>query len=250
MSSFRNAVKRKTHKERSQPESRKRFGLLEKHKDYVERARDYNRKKKRIQALQEKAAFRNPDEFYMKMQNMATKRGVHQNVGEDSIDADTLKLFKTQDLGYITLKKQSEQTKIERLKSSLHCVSALAAAPKQNSHTIFVDSDEDLDEFEPSEHFATVPDLVGRTHNRLRREQLEADMPPEPTKKIRKKSDKAKESQYRELAERIERQGKLDTAASLLHTERLLQGKGKRRKVSDAKDGKPAQYVWKQERKR
>jgi U3 small nucleolar RNA-associated protein 11 len=112
MSSFRNAVKRKTHKERSQPESRKRFGLLEKHKDYVERARDYNRKKRRLQALQEKAAFRNPDEFYMKMQSTATKRGVHTNLGEDSIDADTLKLFKTQDLGYITLKKQSEQTKI------------------------------------------------------------------------------------------------------------------------------------------
>jgi len=115
MSSFRNAVKRKTHKERSQPEARKRFGLLEKHKDYVVRARDYNKKKKRIQALQEKAAFRNPDEFYMKMQGMATKRGIHANLGEDSIDADTLKLFKTQDLGYISLKKQSEQTKIGEL---------------------------------------------------------------------------------------------------------------------------------------
>ena len=115
MSSFRNAVKRKTHKERSQPEARKRFGLLEKHKDYVVRARDYNKKKKRIQALQEKAAFRNPDEFYMKMQSMATKRGIHANLGEDSIDADTLKLFKTQDLGYISLKKQSEQTKIGEL---------------------------------------------------------------------------------------------------------------------------------------
>ena len=51
-------------------------------------------------------------------------------------------------------------------------MSALAAAPKQNSHTIFVDSDEDLDEFDPSEHFGTVPELLGRTHNRLRREQL------------------------------------------------------------------------------
>ncbi len=36
----------------------------------------------------------------------------------------------------------------ERLKSSLHCVSALATAPKQNSHTLFLDSDDDLDEFD------------------------------------------------------------------------------------------------------
>ncbi len=48
----------------------------------------------------------------MKMQNMATKGGVHTNLGEDRIDADTLKLFKTQDLGYISLKKQSEQNKV------------------------------------------------------------------------------------------------------------------------------------------
>ena len=34
MSSLRNAVKRVTHKERAQPAARKRFGLLEKHKDY------------------------------------------------------------------------------------------------------------------------------------------------------------------------------------------------------------------------
>eukprot|EP00505_MAST-04D_sp_SCG-Rhode-Island_P006464 Stramenopile-MAST_4_protein_6464 len=55
MSSLRNAVKRKTHKERAQPSKRAKFGLLEKSKDYRLRARDYRRKKGRIRVLKEKA---------------------------------------------------------------------------------------------------------------------------------------------------------------------------------------------------
>jgi U3 small nucleolar RNA-associated protein 11 len=69
MSSLRNAVKRRTHKERSQPAERKRLGLLEKHKDYTQRAQDFNKKEKTIQVFREKAAFKNPDEFYFKMIN-------------------------------------------------------------------------------------------------------------------------------------------------------------------------------------
>lgn len=41
MSSLRNAVKRVEHKERAQPASRRKLGLLEKHKDYGERERAF-----------------------------------------------------------------------------------------------------------------------------------------------------------------------------------------------------------------
>jgi hypothetical protein len=72
-SSLRNAVKRRTHKERSQPAHRKSLGLLEKKKDYVKRAKDHHKKMDRLRALQEKASMRNPDEFYFKMKNSRTE---------------------------------------------------------------------------------------------------------------------------------------------------------------------------------
>jgi U3 small nucleolar RNA-associated protein 11 len=69
-------VQRRNHKERAQPAGRKHLGLLEKHKDYVLRAKDYHRKEKHLQVLREKAAFRNPDEFYFGMIRSRTKVGV------------------------------------------------------------------------------------------------------------------------------------------------------------------------------
>ena len=77
MSSLRNAVKRKTHKERAQVGARARHGLLEKRGDYLQRARDFHRKEDAIRTLRERAAMRNEDEFNFKMVNSRTKRGVH-----------------------------------------------------------------------------------------------------------------------------------------------------------------------------
>lgn len=59
--------KQHIHRERSQLESRKQFGLLEKHKDYVKRAKNYHKKKDYLNRLLLKASLRNPDEFYHKM---------------------------------------------------------------------------------------------------------------------------------------------------------------------------------------
>lgn len=72
-SSLRNSLHRRNHKERSQLSNRSKFGLLEKHKDYVKRARDYHSKQDRINRLKEKAAGRNKDEFYFAMNRQKTK---------------------------------------------------------------------------------------------------------------------------------------------------------------------------------
>lgn len=73
MSSLRNSLHRRNHKERSQLSNRSRLGLLEKHKDYVLRAADYNSKKERIRKLRQRAGERNKDEFYFGMVGRKTQ---------------------------------------------------------------------------------------------------------------------------------------------------------------------------------
>ena len=72
-SSIRNSLHRRNHKERGQLAHRSRLGILEKHKDYVLRARDYHSKKDRITRLRQKAADRNKDEFYFAMNKQKTE---------------------------------------------------------------------------------------------------------------------------------------------------------------------------------
>ena len=95
MSSLRNSVKRITHKERAQPASRKKFGLLEKHKDYVERAKDYHKKQDYLKTLKKKAEDRNPDEFYFKMnKSQVNAKGVHKEMRDGSLDTSVVKKLK------------------------------------------------------------------------------------------------------------------------------------------------------------
>jgi len=243
-------VKRKTHKERAQPAARAKFGLLEKHKDYVQRARDFHRKQGQLKILREKAAFRNPDEFYFKMQSSSTKRGVHQVNRDNSLDDDTIKLLKSQDMNYVKMKLQTEKRKLDKLEGDLHCLSAMAAIPKQNKHTIFLDSDEEPEDLDLAEYFDTVPELLDQSHNRQRKDQLEEYNEPKIPGRTLKKMQKEKERRYLEITEREKRKRKLERAAKHLETERLLMGKGKKRKIKKAENGQPAQYVWRQERKR
>lgn len=103
MSSMRNAVARRPHRERAQPEGRAKWGLLEKHKDYSLRAQDYNTKKKKLSQLTTKVRDRHPDEFAYGMLNKSSaKQGKHGRGGDENVlSHDAVKLLKTQDAGYL-----------------------------------------------------------------------------------------------------------------------------------------------------
>ena len=115
-SSLRNAVHRRNHKERSQPVQRAKYGLLEKHKDYIQRARDHNLKRDRIKRLREIAALRNKDEFNFGMIRSRTVNGVHiQDRGNEALENDVVALLKTQDAGYVRAQIMAEKKRITAL---------------------------------------------------------------------------------------------------------------------------------------
>lgn len=111
-------VQKKQHRERGQTLKRQKLGILEKHKDYVKRARDYHSKQDRLRRLQEKAASRNKDELYFGMIRSQTRKGVHVQQAENkALPTDLVKLLKTQDAGYIRTQRLIE----EKVRSSFPC---------------------------------------------------------------------------------------------------------------------------------
>ncbi|EFJ49796.1 hypothetical protein VOLCADRAFT_89620 [Volvox carteri f. nagariensis] len=279
MTALANAIKRKTHKERSQPAARKKYGLLEKHKDYVERAKNFHKKEKILKTLKRKAEERNPDEFYFAMEKARTKDGVHDGrlTQANKYSQEELRLMKTQDVKYLSMKATTEANKAARLRESLHFIGVTAAQPaaaaaKRGSngsagpaaaaagpaprHTVFVDSEEEAARFNPAEYFDTPAELLDRTFNRPRSAQL-AD-PKAMLGTSNKGVEKRKYAAYKELAQRLERRNRVAATAEHLAYEKLVMCKGRKRKLR-AKEIKEAGmdpkttgkvFVWKRERRR
>ncbi|OCH96422.1 small-subunit processome [Obba rivulosa] len=146
MSSLRNSLHRRNHKERSQLSHRSRLGILEKHKDYVLRARDYHSKKDRLHRLRQKAADRNKDEFYFAMTRQKTQGGVHiQDRGNAALPTDIVKVLKTQDENYLRTMRAVGLKKIDKIKGQL---SALADLIRPGSLGGDEDVEDELDEGE------------------------------------------------------------------------------------------------------
>ena len=68
------------HRERRQPEHRRKFGYLEKKQDYKKRAIDHQQKAERLKKLKNKALERNPNEFNFHMINSRIVDGVHEEL--------------------------------------------------------------------------------------------------------------------------------------------------------------------------
>jgi U3 small nucleolar RNA-associated protein 11 len=250
MSSLRNVVKRREHKERGQLRERRKLGLLEKHKDYVKRARDYNQKQKRLKTLQLKAALRNPDEFYYRMASTTTEKGVHVSTHnhQKQLDSEALRSLKTQDLAYLHMKRAVDLRKAEKLNRGLHFVDA----PKGNAHTVFVEDDQQVDSFDVAKHFDTAPELADRAFNRIRTKDLQTaqlpDLDANPKKKYKMQVER--DAVYREMRDRLARAKKIGQMSAKLDLERKVQAKGKKVKVKAAETGMPAVYRWKQQRQK
>lgn len=249
-SAMRNAVKRVTHKERAQPAARRRLGLLEKHKDYIERARDYSKKQGHIKTLKRKASERNPDEFYFEMNKSAFRDGRHKSeTGKESLDFEAISHLKTQDIGYLSVRKSMDDSKVARLKENLHMIGSKPA----KLHRVFVNSDEELQDFNVAEHFGTSPELMNRAFNRPKTDDISKllNVNTNSSEDALAKSLSKKSSAYKELKQRTQRSEKLKSVLSKLSQEKNLSGKGSKKKiVVPGKDGKPDAVVFKWKRQR
>ncbi|GAA5975264.1 hypothetical protein JCM5350_000214 [Sporobolomyces pararoseus] len=182
---------KRQHRERSQPLHRKKLGLLEKHSDYVKRARDFHSKEKRIQKLKEKASFRNKDEFYHSMVNQKTKNGVHvQSRGNEPLPVDLVKVLKSQDGGYIRTQLAMEQSRVGKLKEKIASLvdNILPQPIKPSTETEEQEMNGDLDDWDmySDEDEGPVASGSGRSHV-VFTDDLEVVRSADPTKLLTKR---------------------------------------------------------------
>lgn len=223
----------KTHRERHQPEERKHLGLLEKKKDYVKRAQDYNDKQTTLKLLKRKALNKNPDEFYHHMINSKVDNGVHHDKEtEDNDTPEQLQLMRSQDLKYITLKRTQELKRIEKLQAQLHLTSVKHKV--KNKHLRFEKNLEE-DSKDPQINFLCKTQLPDIDRNELAA------------------AARRRASLYSELSKRIQREKELAVVQQKIEIKKHIEGKKSvipPKKVKKGSKNKAPVYVWKYERKK
>nr|CAD7411562.1 unnamed protein product [Timema poppensis] len=253
MSTWKKASKtnQKVHRERHQPESRTHLGLLEKKKDYKQRANDHHEKERTLKLLKKRALNRNPDEFYFHMINSRVVDGEHHELEKDDEHTpDQIRLMQTQDLRYITTKRTIEAKKVNRLQSKLHLLDA--ANQTENKHIFFVDTIDEAKHFDVVTHLGTHPALLDRRVNRPRLSDLKKLSLPSLDKATLEEAATQKIRSYKELRKRIEREKELTVIQQKLEVKRHLQSKKEQqpKRIKPGTKKTAPVYEWKYERKR
>lgn len=253
MSSWKKVSKanQRTHHERHQPESRAHLGLLEKKKDYRQRAKDHHEKERTLKLLKRRALNRNPDEFYFHMINSRVEDGEHEELDKDDEHTpEQIHLMQSQDIRYVSTKRTMESRKINRLQSYLHLLDAANQA--KNKHIFFVDTEKEAKQFDLAKQLDTHPALLNRRINRLRTNALKNLTFPKVDEVVIEKLAAERDKAYMELQKRIERERELAIIQQKLEIKRHLLNKKEstpKRIKPSTKDAPPV-YKWKYERKR
>jgi len=130
-----------------------------------------------------------------------------------------------------------------RNKDGLHLLSS-----KPKAHTIFVDSKEEAEAFDPIEYFDTVPEALERNFNRPKKELMEKEdlfVNHAPLAKVEKERNRT----YSELLARMDRDKKLGGVLENMNLQKQIMGKGRKKKINKG-EGKPPVFKWKRERRK
>uniref|UniRef100_A0A0M3HMQ6 U3 small nucleolar RNA-associated protein 11 n=1 Tax=Ascaris lumbricoides TaxID=6252 RepID=A0A0M3HMQ6_ASCLU len=231
------------------PEARAHLGHLEKRKDYLQRAKDYNEKKEKLRKLKRAALNRNPDEFHFHMvRSHLGEDGVHHELPPEPDEDTKLQkmLANVKDLNYVRHRLNIENRKIEKLKAGLHFADIAAT---KNQHTIFVDTEEEV------QYFDTPEELIDRRYNRPRISTLEkCSVVNALSKRDVQVADRERRAQYSELLKRMRRADELRIVVEKLEVRKNIADRKKNqlrpKQISKGEPMKARVFQWTYERKK
>ena len=132
----------------------------------------FSQERRRDKSLEEKSGGKESGRVLLRDGEEKTRDGIHEErtTEQNKYTEDELKLMKTQDVRYVSLKAQTELKRVQKMKETLHC---LGAGSEERKHTIFVDEYSEAKTFKPEKYFDTPKELIGRAFNRPKNGQLE-----------------------------------------------------------------------------
>ena len=228
-----------------------------------------DRRKDTLKTLYEKAATRNPDEFYHGMISNPTQGGLHvlkpeHQAWEEALTKDEKLVMSNQDIAYLQMNRQRDARKIARLQASLQLVED---KPPPKQHVVFVDSHKAARKFDPVQHFHTLPEFLDRTFNRPTLERLgqasflSTSGDPEakgrhargayqrPSKRDIRSAERERAAAYDELVARAGRDQQLAGMVQEMVLQKQVLGAKTKPKQIKAEDG-TVKYKWKRQRSR